>query len=70
MSTADMASCDHGVVAKIKRVVMERDTYPRRWGEYSSTPLYWHDDLSTRPNMRESNSGTSTRVPLCIGAMI
>merc|ERR1712173_209774 len=24
--------CDHGVVAKIKRVIMERDTYPRRWG--------------------------------------
>lgn len=33
MSTADMASCDHGVVAKIKRVIMERDTYPRRWGK-------------------------------------
>lgn len=32
MTTAVMASCDHGVVAKIKRVVMERDTYPRRWG--------------------------------------
>merc|ERR1719378_945856 len=27
-----MASCDHGIVAKIKRVVMERDTYPRKWG--------------------------------------
>jgi len=23
---------DHGVVAKIKRVIMERDLYPRRWG--------------------------------------
>lgn len=32
MTTAEMASCDHGVVAKIKRVIMERDTYPRRWG--------------------------------------
>ena len=32
MSTADMASCDHGVVAKVKRVIMERDTYPRAWG--------------------------------------
>eukprot|EP00271_Cylindrocystis_brebissonii_P001195 TRINITY_DN114_c0_g1_i1.p1 TRINITY_DN114_c0_g1~~TRINITY_DN114_c0_g1_i1.p1 ORF type:complete len:601 (-),score=173.30 TRINITY_DN114_c0_g1_i1:735-2537(-) len=32
MTTAVMASCDHGVVAKIKRVVMERDTYPRKWG--------------------------------------
>merc|ERR1712241_1323459 len=32
MTTATMASCDHGVVAKIKRVIMERDTYPRKWG--------------------------------------
>lgn len=32
MNTAVMATCDHGSVAKIKRVVMERDTYPRRWG--------------------------------------
>merc|ERR550517_1482438 len=27
-----MASCDHGIVAKIKRVVMERDLYPKKWG--------------------------------------
>lgn len=32
MTTAVMATCDHGRVARIKRVVMERDTYPRRWG--------------------------------------
>ncbi|KAH7277600.1 hypothetical protein KP509_39G058700 [Ceratopteris richardii] len=32
MTTAVMATCDHGVVAKVKRVVMERDTYPRKWG--------------------------------------
>ena len=32
MTTAVMATVDHGVVAKIKRVVMERDVYPRRWG--------------------------------------
>lgn len=32
MTTAEMATCDHGVVGKIKRVIMERDTYPRRWG--------------------------------------
>ena len=32
MTTAQMATCDHGVVAKIKRVIMDRDTYPRRWG--------------------------------------
>lgn len=32
MTTAVMSSVDHGVVAKIKRVIMERDTYPRAWG--------------------------------------
>jgi len=32
MTTAQMATVDHGVVAKTKRVVMERDTYPKRWG--------------------------------------
>ncbi|KAG8239830.1 hypothetical protein J437_LFUL011456 [Ladona fulva] len=30
MTTATMASCDHGIVAKIKRVIMEKDTYPPR----------------------------------------
>ena len=32
MTTAVMATVDHGIVAKIKRVIMERDTYPRKWG--------------------------------------
>merc|ERR1712032_1405766 len=32
MTTATMASCDHVIVAKIKRVVMERDLYPKKWG--------------------------------------
>ena len=32
MTTSVMATVDHGAVAKIKRVIMERDTYPRRWG--------------------------------------
>ncbi|KAF2181792.1 centromere/microtubule binding protein CBF5 [Zopfia rhizophila CBS 207.26] len=32
MSAVEMSSCDHGVVAKVKRCIMERDTYPRRWG--------------------------------------
>jgi H/ACA ribonucleoprotein complex subunit 4 len=32
MTTAVMATCDHGIVCKIKRVIMERDTYPRQWG--------------------------------------
>jgi len=37
MTTSVMATCDHGCVAKIKRVIMERDTYPRRC---SSTNAY------------------------------
>merc|ERR1719287_29096 len=32
MTTAVIASVDHGVVAVIKRVIMERDTYNMRWG--------------------------------------
>ncbi|XP_073987730.1 dyskerin pseudouridine synthase 1 Nop60B [Rhodnius prolixus] len=32
MTTSTIASCDHGLVAKIKRVIMDRDTYPRKWG--------------------------------------
>jgi len=32
MSTVEMSTCDHGVVAKVKRCIMERDVYPRRWG--------------------------------------
>ena len=32
MTTSVISDCDHGVVAKIKRVIMDRETYPRRWG--------------------------------------
>ena len=32
MTTAVIASVDHGTVATIKRVIMERDTYQARWG--------------------------------------
>jgi H/ACA ribonucleoprotein complex subunit 4 len=32
MTTAEIASCDHGVVCKSKRVIMDRETYPRKWG--------------------------------------
>lgn len=32
MSTADLSTVDHGVVAKIKRCIMERDWFPRKWG--------------------------------------
>merc|ERR1712000_715610 len=32
MSAIEMSSCDHGVVAKVKRVIIERDLYPKTWG--------------------------------------
>jgi H/ACA ribonucleoprotein complex subunit 4 len=32
MTTAQMCTVEYGRVAKLKRVIMERDTYPRRWG--------------------------------------
>jgi len=32
MNSAVIASIDHGCVAKLKRVIMDRDTYPRKWG--------------------------------------
>ena len=27
-----MVTCDHNSCAKIKRVIMSRDVYPRKWG--------------------------------------
>lgn len=32
MTTSEIMSCDHGIVAKIKRVIMDKDMYPKRWG--------------------------------------
>lgn len=32
MTSPEIFTCEHGVAAKIKRVIMDRDTYPRRWG--------------------------------------
>jgi len=32
MSSPVLLTCDHGCVAVIKRVIMDRETYPRRWG--------------------------------------
>lgn len=32
MTSTEMAVCDHGIAAKLKRVIMDRETYPRRWG--------------------------------------
>jgi H/ACA ribonucleoprotein complex subunit 4 len=32
MTSPQMATCEYGTCAKTKRVIMERDTYPRKWG--------------------------------------
>ena len=46
MTTAMIATCDHGIVAKIKRVIMERDRYPRQWGKgpVVSCVLIWSNE--------------------------
>merc|ERR1712086_23393 len=31
MTTSTVAACDHGQVARTKRVIMERDTYDKKW---------------------------------------
>lgn len=33
LTTSEISSCDHGTVAKTKRVIMDRETYPRAWGK-------------------------------------
>ena len=32
MTASEIFSCDHGIVAKTKRVIMDKDLYPQRWG--------------------------------------
>ena len=32
MTTGIIDSCDHGIVTRTKRVIMDRETYPRKWG--------------------------------------
>lgn len=32
MTSTEIMTCQHGLVAKLKRVIMERDTYQRQWG--------------------------------------
>jgi H/ACA ribonucleoprotein complex subunit 4 len=46
MTTAVIATCDHGIVAKIKRVIMERDTYPRKWGLGPKVCLFMIEDYN------------------------
>jgi len=32
MTSAVMATCNHGIAARLKRVILDRDYYPRKWG--------------------------------------
>merc|ERR1712146_701664 len=32
MTSVQILTCEHGLVAKANRAIMDRDTYPRRWG--------------------------------------
>lgn len=49
MTTATMAGCDHGSVAKIKRVLMDRDTYPRKWGLGAKVQILFHLPNTSEP---------------------
>jgi H/ACA ribonucleoprotein complex subunit 4 len=66
MSTVDMSTCDHGVVAKVKRCIMERDLYPRRWGlgptasEKKKLKASGKLDKYGRPNEATPTTWTST----------
>lgn len=31
MTTSTIATCDHGIVARTKRVIMDRDIYDKKW---------------------------------------
>jgi H/ACA ribonucleoprotein complex subunit 4 len=60
MTESCIKTGEYGVVAKIKRVLMDRDTYPRRWGlgpkvvifNYLLMFLTFH--FSKRPKRRRS----------------
>jgi H/ACA ribonucleoprotein complex subunit 4 len=77
MTTAVMATIDHGIVAKIKRVIMERDTYPRRWGlgpiaqkkkgliKEGKLDKYGRANSSTPSDFLASASAPSTPAKVC-----
>ena len=31
MTTSTIATCDHGIVTRTKRVIMDRDIYEKKW---------------------------------------
>merc|ERR1719393_199451 len=56
MTTAVIAAVDHGVVAVIKRVVMERDTYKMRWGHGPRASEKKKLDEKGKPNEKTPKS--------------
>lgn len=70
MSTVELATCDHGVVAKVKRCIMERDLYPRRWGlgpiavEKKKLKTEGKLDVSSALTFIENRSVTSFRAEI------
>jgi PUA domain len=57
MNTATMATCDHGCVAKIKRVILDRDTYPRRCAPVVTSPTGPAQSLSCKANVAPRQPG-------------
>ncbi|KAF3845643.1 hypothetical protein F7725_008806 [Dissostichus mawsoni] len=65
MTTAVISTCDHGVVAKIKRVIMERDTYPRKTARQTrkangSTPTAWKEGYTDYSASKETEASGDT----------
>eukprot|EP01064_Diplonema_japonicum_P036012 TRINITY_DN797_c1_g1_i1.p1 TRINITY_DN797_c1_g1~~TRINITY_DN797_c1_g1_i1.p1 ORF type:complete len:484 (+),score=164.60 TRINITY_DN797_c1_g1_i1:64-1452(+) len=60
MTTSVMGTCDHGIVAKIKRVIMDRDTYPRRWG---LGPMAKHKKLMTSQGLLDQYGRVNDKTP-------
>eukprot|EP01059_Diplonema_ambulator_P021276 TRINITY_DN3534_c0_g1_i1.p1 TRINITY_DN3534_c0_g1~~TRINITY_DN3534_c0_g1_i1.p1 ORF type:complete len:482 (+),score=183.16 TRINITY_DN3534_c0_g1_i1:65-1447(+) len=60
MTTSVMATCDHGIVAKIKRVIMDRDTYPRRWG---LGPMAKHKKMMTSQGLLDQYGRVTDKTP-------
>ncbi len=76
LASVQIATVDHGVVAKTKRVIMDRDTYPTRWGLgpraaqkkflIKVANLDHHPSYSSRPG-NLINTGSPSRRPQALG---
>ena len=63
MNTATMATCDHGCVAKIKRVILDRDTYPRRCAGFERFLCIFASTFDMLLSKSSLSSWTATPVP-------